>query len=371
MRRIPSSLLLLISLAGAQEPVPRIRLVPLRDGFRTIAPDGDMARLGETGTFKEALEAGVDLARPPHPIVAWRFAGKRLYYVFYKTTENALGDRPYLIQRIRKVERAWKTPEAPPEEKVTWQVEVFKIRGGELKSPDQHFGSFGLNGNHRREIVKEYEIGFGEVPGMCEGRSWPFDPDTLFRMLQAYQEDEGIFPQVKFRASCKWTLSVDFDAKGNCSVRSPELGFDAPTRLPARDQTLPAPGPASAGTVLVEGRGVEGVAVGRSSREDLVRALGEPLEDAPAGLGHTNLSFKGGLTVNLDPKGKVNTILTRPGFAGKTSKGATHGMYRDEVARLYGLPAKGAPDAESWRYGGVQFTFDGFDRVKRIVVFRK
>jgi hypothetical protein len=371
MRRIPSSLLLLIALAGAEEPVPRIRLVPLRDGFREIAPDGDMGRLGETKTFKEALEDGLDLARPPNPIVAWRWTGKRLYYIFYKTTENALGDRPYVIQRIRKVERAWKTADSPPEEKVTWQVEVFKTRGGVLKGLDQHFGSYGLNGNRRREIVKEYEIGFGEIPGACEGRPWPFDPDTLFKMLQAYQEEEEIFGRVQFSGSCKWTLTVDFDALGSHSVRSPELGFDAPTRLPDRNQTLPPADPASKGTVLVDGQGVQGVAIGASGREDLVRVLGEPIEDAPVGRGHTNLSFKGALTVNLDPAGKVNTILTRGGFGGRTSKGAAHGMYRDEVAKLYGLPAKGPPDAESWLYGGVQFTFDGFDRVKRIVVMRK
>lgn len=371
MRRAASSLLLLFALAGAGEPVPAIRLVPLRDGLRSAAPDGDLGRIGETEIHKTAHGDGVDLARPPHPIVAYRWTGERLYYLFYKTTENALGDRPYLIQRVRKIERAWKTADAAPEEKVTWQVEAFKTRGGELKSPDRHFGSFGLNGNHRREIVKEYEIGFGEVPGVCEGRTWPFDPEKLYRMLQAYQEDEALFAQVTFSRACRWTLTVTFDGTGSYSVHSPELDFDAPTRLPTRNQTLPPADPASAGTVLLEGRGIEGIAIGESGRDALVRALGEPLEDAPVGRGHTNLSFRGSLTVNLDPTGRVNTILTRAGFAGKTAKGATHGMYRDEVARLYGLPARNAPDAEDWRYDGVQFTFDGFDRVKRIVVMRK
>jgi hypothetical protein len=371
MRRAVLPLLFVAALAGAEEPVPAIRLVPLRDGLRGVAPGNDLARIGETETYKTALGDGVDLARPPHPIVAYRRGGERLYYIFYKTTENALGDRPYLIQRIKKIERAWKTPDAPPEEKVTWQVEVFKTRGGELKSADQHYGSFGLNGNHRREIVKEYEIGFGEVPGMCEGRAWPFDAEKLYRMLQAYQEEEGIFGEVKFKSACKWTLTVAFDAAGGYSVRSPELGFDAPTDLPARSQTLPPADPASTGIVLVEGRGVEGVAIGESGRDALVRSLGAPLEDAPVGRGHTNLSFAGSVTVNLDPAGKVNTIFTRAGFAGRTVKGATHGMYRDEVAKLYGLPAKSESDAEEWRYDGVLFAFDGFDRLKRIVILAR
>ena len=307
------------------------------------------------------------LARPPHPIVAFSRKGDRVYYLFYKTTENALGDRPYLIQRIKKTERAWKTRDAAPEEKVTWQVEVFKIRGGELKSPDQHFGSFALEDNHRREIVKEYEIGFGEVPGVCEGKAWPFEDGTLYRMLQEYQEEEGLYGQVRFSRSRMWTLTVDFDGR-RCSVRSPELGFDAPASLPSRDQTLALPDAASEGIVLLEGRGVGEARVGRSTREDLLRALGDPLEDAAVGNRHTNLSFLGSLTVNLDPQGKVNTFITRAGFAGRTGNGARHGMYRDEVAKLYGLPPRSAPDAENWRYPGVQFTFDGFDRVKRIVI---
>jgi hypothetical protein len=89
----------------------------------------------------------------------------------------------------------------------------------------------------------------------------------------------------------------------------------------------------------------------------------------PAGKGHTNLSFRGSFTVNLDGDGKVNTIFTHGGFSGRTEKGARHGMYRDEVAQLYGLPA-GAFDAESWRFAGVGIYFDGFDRVKRIVIVR-
>jgi hypothetical protein len=371
MRPAVLSLLLLISHARAEESLPAVRLVPLRDGLRNIAPDGDLGRLGETGTFKAALASGVDLTRPPHPIVACRWTGDRLYYIFYKTTENALGDRPYLIQRIRKIERAWKTPDAPPEERVTWQVEVFKTRGGELKSPDQHFGSFGLNGNHRREIVKEYEIGFGEIAGVCEGRSWPFDPEKLYRMLQAYQEEAGLFGQVKFSGARTWTLAVEFGSTGSYSVRSPELGFEAPSRLPTRSQTLSPADPASAAIVLAEGRGIEGVMIDESGRDALLRVLGEAVEDAPAGRGHTNLSFRGSLTVNLDATGKVNTIFTRAGFAGRTARGATHGMYRDEVAQLYGLPAKSASDAEDWRYDGIQFTFDGFDRVKRIVIMRR
>jgi hypothetical protein len=370
MRRIAFSLLVVLPLAKAEEPPPSIWLVPLAEGLRSAAPGGDPARLKETDVYREALEDGIDLDRPPHPVLVLGWDGQKLYYLFYRTTGSALGDPPYAIQRIKKIERTWKAADAAPEEKVTWQVEVFKTLGGELKKPDQHFGSFGLHGNHRREIVKEYEIGFGEIPGVCEGTDWPFDPGKLFLMLQAYQEDAALFEKVKFRRARRWTLAVSFDASGGHSVRSPELDFDAPTRPPARGQALPPADAASAAMVLVEGRGMEGIAIGQSAREDVVRALGEPVEDVAAGRGHTNLGFRGPLIVNLDPAGKVKTIRTGPGFSGRTGKGAAHGMYRDEVARLYGLPKDAAPDAADWRYFGVQFTFDSLDRVKRIVVLR-
>jgi hypothetical protein len=369
LQRALAAGLLAAAAFAAPEP-PAIRLVPLRDGLRDIAPEGDLGRLGETGLFKTAQRAGVDLLRPPHPILPFRYEDGRLFYLFYKTTENALGDRAYLIQRIRKVERSWKTPDAAPEERVTWLVEVFKLRGGELKREDQHYGSFGLHGDDRREIVKEYEIGFGEIEGVCEGNAWPYDAGDLYRELQPYGEDEGLFPRVRFDAVRRWTLTVTLDARGGFAVRSPELGFDAPGRLPARGDTLAPGDPDSAGIVLLEGRGPDGITVGETARGALVRVLGEPLAKVPAGQGHENLSFKGSLTVNLDEEGKVNTILTRAGFAGRTGRGAAHGMYRDEVARLYGLPA-GAFDAEHWRFEGVQLSFDGFDRVKRIVILRK
>ena len=143
--------------AKAQAPTtaspPQLRLHPLLDGLR--GDPGDLA--------KEAAKVGLDLQKPDNPLVAWACKDGRLFYAFYKSTEEAFGDRAWMLQRIRKVERTWAGKDAAPEEKVTYQVEAFKTQGGALKSPDQHFGSFGLRGAHRREVVKEYEIGFGEL----------------------------------------------------------------------------------------------------------------------------------------------------------------------------------------------------------------
>ena len=46
-----------------------------------------------------ATSAAASASDPERPAATGaRRAGERLYYIFYKTTENALGDRPYGIK---------------------------------------------------------------------------------------------------------------------------------------------------------------------------------------------------------------------------------------------------------------------------------
>jgi hypothetical protein len=337
-----------------------------------VAPEGDLARLGETEVGRLAVKDGVDLLDAADPLLVAKRRGDRVFYVFWKTTANAFADRTYLIQRIKKIERRWaKAGEEKPEEKVTYQVEVFKVLGGRLKRPDQHHGSFGLAGAERREIVKEYEIGFGEIPGVCEGTVWPFEETSLFRLVQPYQEEVGVHPAVKFQAARRWTLTVAFERQGAWRVASPELGFDAPSKWPDPASAHAPPDSASKEVVLEAGVGLPGAHVGQTTAGDLVEALGKPLEDAPAGRGHRLMSFSRSLTVNLDPEGRVKTVITRPGFAGKTKEGVGHGATRAEVMGAMG-PPKGQPaDAVEWSYPGLLVVFDAFDRVVRLVVTRR
>ena len=146
----------------------QLRLVPLLDGLLEDTK-GDLAAIATSDVGKEAAKVGLDLAKPPNPYAVAGCKEGRLFYVFYKTTEEAFGDRAWVLQRIKKTERTWKTADAEPEEKVTFQVEAFKTIGGSLKGADQHYGGYSLRGAHRREVVKEYEVGFGEVPGRGSG----------------------------------------------------------------------------------------------------------------------------------------------------------------------------------------------------------
>lgn len=361
--------LLLAAAATAQDGAPRLRLLPLRDGLRGDAPQGDLARIAETPAGKEAGKVGLDLAAPTAgPVVAAGLRDGRLFFVFYKVVEEAFGPQAWMLQRIRKVERTWATADGPPEEKVTFQVEAFKTFAGTLKGADQHFGSFGLRGAHRREIVKEYEIGFGTVPGTAEGAAWPFAAKHLFHMLQEYGDDRALFDRVQFTAARTWTLTAAFDAAGAWSVRSPELGLDVPKRTPDLAATRPAADAASRAIVLTAGTGPKGLQVGTSTRADADRVLGEALEDVPAGPSSRNVSYRGGLTCNFGGDGALATVITRACFAGRTSLGIAHGSKRADVRAKHGEPAKGDAAAATWVYPGLHVAFDADGAVTRLVV---
>ena len=52
-------------------------------------------------------------------------------------------------------------------------------RQGTTVKPDQHFGQFSLREYARREIIKEYEVGFATIPGVTEDEDpWPFKRGT-------------------------------------------------------------------------------------------------------------------------------------------------------------------------------------------------
>lgn len=351
-------------------PPLQLRLVPLLDGLRSEAPGGDLAKIGETRVGKEAAKCGVDLLKVSSPYVVFQLRGGRFFYLFYKNVEDAFGERPYVIQRIQKIERTWAADGAQPVEKVSWFVEVFKTSGGQLKGgSDEHFGSFGLGGAVRREIEKRCEIGFGEIPGACEGKVWPFAADKLAIVLQEFQADPGVYDRIQFSRSKKWRLTASFGQDGRAALVCPDLGIDTANGLPLPARIPAPPDATSREWTLVAGQGLgaPALALGVAFAAAKV-ALGEPLEDVEVGQGHRNVSFRGGLTANFDEKGALQTLATRPGFAGRTKDGIGHGATRDEVKKKLGAPKGGDEKAARWRYPGLVVVFDAFDAVVKIVV---
>ena len=366
-------LLWLAGIATAQTvpsaPPPTLRLVPLLDGLRDDAPGGEFARLVETPCGKEAFKLGIDLAQPNHPLVVTSFAKDRLFYVFYKTPHEAFGDRPWMLQRIRKIERTWSTADGKPDEKVTWQVEAFKTIAGTLKSADQHFGSFALRDAHRREIVKEYELGFGEVKGTAEGTAWPFAADRLFHMLQKYDDAPGVYDQVTFRNARRWQLTASLD-KTSWSLVSPELGIDLPKQpLDSKSAQVP-PDPASKAIVLQPGLGPKGLQIGTSTAADVGKVLGDALEDVAITATSRNISYRCAITCNF-ADGRLNTVITRPAFAGSTDGGIGHGTTRAQVRAKLGAPTRGDEKSATWSYPGLQVRFDSTGVVDRLVLGKR
>ena len=369
------ALLLLAPITAAKDAplaAPRLRMVHLRDGLRGVSPGRKLENLAQSTIYKTAQKVGLDLASRTHPLLVQQYRNGRLFYVFYKTVEGAVGKRNYIIQRIKRTERSWTQTDEEPVVTVKYQVEVFKTFAGALRRADEHHGSYGVYKFEKREIVKEYTIGFAEIPDVCEGEAWPFSLSRDFKMLQPYQEDVGIYDKVAFLSKQDWTLRVSLHEDGTYQVASPELGFNAPQELPGSERAAFIGNPVSKNVVLVPGTGVSGLQVGESEEADVERVLGKPFGVSVAKTGSRNLATPVEITTNIDPKGRLKTLITRTGFMGKTDRGIGLGAERWEVLRAYGVPRKGTDiGARSWMYNGILFYFDGFDRVERMVVFRK
>lgn len=211
---------------GKQINVFKLHLVPLAQAI------WEDKRGREPEIITIARNAGVSLHKPTHPLLAHSYKEGRLFYVFYNNLENALGPHHYLIQRIRKEERFYSSTAQNPKIKVTYLVEVFKLKNGALKGADQHYGSYGISNYYKREIIKEYEVGFGQINNIASGREWPFQSNILYKEIQDYNPDRTLFDRVKFLQSKKWKLSVAFNRTGWYSIQSPDFGFDAPHTPP-------------------------------------------------------------------------------------------------------------------------------------------
>jgi hypothetical protein len=202
-----------------------LRLVPIKQG---ISEDREARRV------KQAAELGIDLEHPEHPLLVHSYRNGRLFYVFFKTVEQAEGAQAYLLQRIRKVERFYTSArDRNPKTQVTYLVEAFKLRDVGLKKADEHYASYGLSNWYKRDVVKEYEIGFGEIENIATGDAWPFESRILYKAVQPYGPDRTLYDRVQFTQSKKWTLDVTFDRLGQYSVRSEEFRFNAPSEMPA------------------------------------------------------------------------------------------------------------------------------------------
>lgn len=244
VHRVVFALLCVLAASGpavSEETLPfSFRLVPIVQGNRESSFGDDEARWLQTPVAKAAAVCGVDVRMPEHPLVVHSYKKQRLFYLFYNTIDNARDEKAYVIQRIKRTIKDFaNADDRDPKLTVTHLVEVMKIKNFSFR-PDQHFGNFGLGTSHRREIVKECEIGFGEVQGKAEGNAWPFDPKRLYEVVQPQAEEPGLYDKVEYSRSRTWKITAWFDRDGNYGVHSPEMGIDAPNQLPDLKDGKPA-----------------------------------------------------------------------------------------------------------------------------------
>ena len=370
-KRLPPIVFLLcifcfgLNALAQQVPEFDLRLVPIVDGNFETSFGRDVRKFGELPMVKSARSLGVDPAKPKNPFVQLASAEGSVFYLFYNSVLNVPPNN-YLIQRIKKIDTRF-LGNGKEEVATTYLVEAMKTRDGQLKKPDQHYGHFSLrDGCVRRVISKEFEIGIGSIPDRAEPGPWPFANDSLFRVLQPYQADAQLHSKVSFIQSVRWTMRLEFDQHGNYDFQIPELSIVARLQVPPT-VAIPVAEPAGMDIVLTAGEGIDGLAVGKSALADVDKRLGRAPQVSRFEKA-TNHIYDG-ITCNINNAGRLNTVFTTLGFAGRTAKGIRHGSTLVDVTRLYGVsPHKIQGGFLAYPKQGIYFHLDPQERVKKIVV---
>lgn len=347
---------------------PHIHLVALKDGLVSAAPGRDLAKLHDEGMGKIAKGLGIDLTEVDDPFVAFQYKAGRLFYVFYKNISGPAGDRPWAIQRIKRTEKNWRSLDEEPEVTTTYMVEVFKLQYGKLKRPDQHYGKYSIREFAKREIIKECEIGFGEIGEALKGSAWPLPANKLYKQVLPYGTDRAMYNEVAFTRATTWRLDVTLDEEGNASVKVPELGLDLPDTIPDVDAARPWQNPDSKDLVLEPGEGVGTVRIGGEGKDLTTAAWGAPRYVIRHSSGKRNLIFGNGLTVNTGANGAITTIIARMSFAGTVGEDVRIGCTRAHLLGALGTPSQTLRSG-ALKYPGVIYTFDALDRLRQAVVF--
>lgn len=203
-----------------------LQLVSLPVGFRISAFGNDPEKAIKTSLYKDALGVGIDLLKDPDPALEVAHTNGRLFHLFYNTAECDDPKCTFMVQRVHKRVINYATPDdANPETIDTYSVEGFKCVGGKLKRPDQHNGSYAIGKRAKRIIEKTLEVGVPVESYANNQGKWPYEPGILFKQITKDVPERTAYDEVEFKSSAKWTIRVEFEAGGNYSVTSPELGI--------------------------------------------------------------------------------------------------------------------------------------------------
>ena len=147
--------------------------------------------------------------------------GKSYFAAFFDYKRAPTCNRNYLIQKsklTRKYFYANGSRQMPNTEK--YLVEVWKLSEPDKTTiwGDRHTRNYKLIDDFKEEYVAEIEVGCGTIPGKFEGDYWP-DNSSVYKLLQDYSEDLGLYPKVKFDFSLSYKMEGSFDAEGAYSFK--------------------------------------------------------------------------------------------------------------------------------------------------------
>jgi len=222
--------LLFINLSFARD----ITLIPvsIRNGLESHVsldwPLKDKQAVFRSSYFKEqqalALKAELDLKQHMERAAIGKFSKKKgnFYALFGNLVEASLCKRGFLIQRVKLLKSYFNEDGHLYKTNNKYLVEAFKIKK-QRNRVDLHYRSYSLNDADRRVIKVEVEVGCGEIVGVAEGKRWPFPRNTLYNLIQDYSSSKGLYDDVSFDFSRKYSFSVDFESEGIRSLSWPDF----------------------------------------------------------------------------------------------------------------------------------------------------
>ncbi len=218
----------------AQTPPLELRLVPIGQALQQVTKLAKLDRVEATRVYQTAHRFGLRLDASDKHLIAAKSGDGRFFSAFYTTLQNATDVRPYVVQRIKLTKSSFDHSGKRISNSTTYLVEAFRTEDGKTRSLDQHFAGYSLHGATRRVVVKEFEIGIGSVPKICDQGAWPFKSGAIYKELQGYGTDAAMFDAVRFDQSVQYKVIADFCADGSYQFLSPELGFHLPSKSPAK-----------------------------------------------------------------------------------------------------------------------------------------
>ncbi len=292
------------------------------------------------------------------------------FYLFYNRIRVTDSPSQFVIQRVtRTIEET--ASDGTTTESTDELVEAFKLLNGQLKVPDQHFGSFALGDKQRRVIRKTFEIGVASSLGgkPVEGSEWIGEKGTLYLKLNDY-DDEGAPPEVVFVDSAKWQLEFAIESSQRVRLSVPALSISADFQSPA-----PVKSNGSSATekfTLVAGQGIRDmITCGQTKLDEVIERVGPTTATYPLAQKKRNVEFPQGFVIHVDENDVVQTIMTSPEsklLASLGDKTIAIGASRSSVLENLGEPTNNSQRDKVFGYPGLMVWLTG-DQVSKLVVF--